>query len=158
MLTSYTSWRSSRPGHFLTFRCMWANYLTQGVKKKTSRSILLRSLMSPVDVICRPYLTFTFQQYGAVSEVIRPIDKSKNNEPKNFCFVTFEKERLTWSHIAIGQRCLVFPKNPCTKERKACQWNLYDFINLYTSGLRRNWLMRDTVPSRGTRWWSSRSG
>ena len=25
--------------------------------------------------------------------MIRPIDKSKNNEPKNFCFVTFEKDR-----------------------------------------------------------------
>ena len=33
-----------------------------------------------------------FAQFGAVAEVVRPIDKMKNNEPKNFCFVTFEKE------------------------------------------------------------------
>merc|ERR1719436_987650 len=33
-----------------------------------------------------------FSQYGPVAEVVRPIDKSKNDEPKNFCFVTFERE------------------------------------------------------------------
>ena len=33
-----------------------------------------------------------FGQYGTVVEVQRPVDRSKNNEPKNFCFVTFEKE------------------------------------------------------------------
>lgn len=33
-----------------------------------------------------------FSQYGNVVEVQRPVDRSKNNEPKNFCFVTFEKE------------------------------------------------------------------
>ena len=33
-----------------------------------------------------------FAQFGAVAEVVRPIDKSKNDEPKNFCFVTFERE------------------------------------------------------------------
>jgi len=43
-----------------------------------------------------------FAQYGAVSEVIRPIDKSKNNEPKNFCFVTFEKERVAKKLIDEG--------------------------------------------------------
>jgi len=43
-----------------------------------------------------------FAQFGAVSEVIRPIDKSKNNEPKNFCFVTFEKERVAKKLIDEG--------------------------------------------------------
>merc|ERR1719336_2021018 len=33
---------------------------------------------------------------------IRPIDKSKNNEPKNFCFVTFEKERIAKKLIQTG--------------------------------------------------------
>lgn len=33
-----------------------------------------------------------FEQYGTVVEIQRPVDRSKNSEPKNFCFVTFEKE------------------------------------------------------------------
>ena len=33
-----------------------------------------------------------FSQFGTVAEVVRPIDKMKNDEPKNFCFVTFERE------------------------------------------------------------------
>lgn len=43
-----------------------------------------------------------FSQYGAIAEVIRPIDKSKNNEPKNFCFVTFERERVAKKLIEEG--------------------------------------------------------
>ncbi|XP_040568616.1 RNA-binding protein squid [Lepeophtheirus salmonis] len=33
-----------------------------------------------------------FSQYGTVVEIQRPVDRSKNSEPKNFCFVTFDKE------------------------------------------------------------------
>jgi len=33
-----------------------------------------------------------FSQYGQVVEIQRPVDRSKNSEPKNFCFVTFDKE------------------------------------------------------------------
>ena len=43
-----------------------------------------------------------FSQFGAIAEVIRPIDKSKNNEPKNFCFVTFERERVAKKLIEEG--------------------------------------------------------
>jgi len=43
-----------------------------------------------------------FSQYGAIAEVIRPIDKTKNNEPKNFCFVTFERERVAKKLIEEG--------------------------------------------------------
>lgn len=32
-----------------------------------------------------------FQQFGNIVEIQRPVDRSKN-EPKNFCFVTFDKE------------------------------------------------------------------
>ena len=42
------------------------------------------------------------EQYGTITEVVRPIDKSKNNEPKNFCFVTFEKERIAKKLIQTG--------------------------------------------------------
>ena len=31
-------------------------------------------------------------QFGSVVEVIRPVDKMKEDAPKNFCFVTFDKE------------------------------------------------------------------
>ena len=43
-----------------------------------------------------------FSQYGNIAEVIRPIDKSKDNEPKNFCFVTFERERVAKKLIEEG--------------------------------------------------------
>jgi len=43
-----------------------------------------------------------FSQFGSIAEVIRPIDKSKNNEPKNFCFVTFERERIAKKLIEEG--------------------------------------------------------
>jgi len=43
-----------------------------------------------------------FEEFGTVTEVIRPIDKSKNNEPKNFCFVTFERERVSRKLIDQG--------------------------------------------------------
>ena len=33
-----------------------------------------------------------FQQFGSVIEVVRPVDKMKNNEPKTFAFITFQRE------------------------------------------------------------------
>lgn len=33
-----------------------------------------------------------FAQFGNIVEIQRPVDRSKNNEPKNFCFITFDKE------------------------------------------------------------------
>ena len=33
-----------------------------------------------------------FCQFGNVVEIIRPVDKLKDDAPKNFCFVTFDKE------------------------------------------------------------------
>merc|ERR1719515_333869 len=33
-----------------------------------------------------------FEQFGTVVEIQRPVDRSKNSEPKNFCFITFDKE------------------------------------------------------------------
>jgi len=40
--------------------------------------------------------------FGVVTEFIRPIDKMKDNAPKNFCFVTFEKERISRKLIQQG--------------------------------------------------------
>eukprot|EP00088_Acartia_fossae_P000477 TRINITY_DN101_c0_g1_i1.p1 TRINITY_DN101_c0_g1~~TRINITY_DN101_c0_g1_i1.p1 ORF type:complete len:303 (-),score=152.56 TRINITY_DN101_c0_g1_i1:50-958(-) len=42
------------------------------------------------------------EEHGTITEVVRPIDKMKNNEPKNFCFVTFEKERISKKLIQMG--------------------------------------------------------
>ena len=39
-----------------------------------------------------------FGQFGKVTEVVRPID----NTPKNFCFVTFENERVVRKLIEEG--------------------------------------------------------
>ena len=33
-----------------------------------------------------------FEQFGEVVEVVRPVDKQKNNEPKTFAFITFARE------------------------------------------------------------------
>lgn len=43
-----------------------------------------------------------FAQYGPVAEVVRPIDKSKNDEPKNFCFVTFDREETAKQMVKEG--------------------------------------------------------
>eukprot|EP00088_Acartia_fossae_P039667 TRINITY_DN4128_c0_g1_i1.p1 TRINITY_DN4128_c0_g1~~TRINITY_DN4128_c0_g1_i1.p1 ORF type:complete len:312 (-),score=113.43 TRINITY_DN4128_c0_g1_i1:402-1337(-) len=59
-----------------------------------------------------------FSDHGVVTEFVRPIDKSKNNEPKNFCFITFEKERISKKLIQMGnvhingQRLMIKDVNP----------------------------------------------
>ena len=37
-----------------------------------------------------------------VTEVIRPVDKTNNDEPKNFAFVTFEKEEVARQLVKEG--------------------------------------------------------
>jgi len=46
----------------------------------------------PVDDISNQDLIDHFSQFGAVVEVIRPVDKLRDDAPKNFCFITFDKE------------------------------------------------------------------
>merc|ERR1719474_2580487 len=46
----------------------------------------------PVDEISNQDLTDHFSQFGTVVEVIRPVDKLRDDAPKNFCFITFDKE------------------------------------------------------------------
>ena len=49
-----------------------------------------------------------------MAEVVRPVDKSKNNEPKNFAFVTFDREetakQLVSSNIILLTAKLNFLK------------------------------------------------
>merc|ERR1711990_321491 len=46
----------------------------------------------PAEDLSNQDLTDHFNQFGSVVEVIRPVDKLKEDTPKNFCFVTFDKE------------------------------------------------------------------
>merc|ERR1719192_2074146 len=44
-----------------------------------------------------------FEQFGTVVEVIRPVDKAKNDEPKNFAFVTFQNEEISKKLVKLGE-------------------------------------------------------
>jgi len=43
-----------------------------------------------------------FMQFGNVVEIQRPVDRSKNSEPKNFCFITFDKEESANQLLSKG--------------------------------------------------------
>merc|ERR1712013_522357 len=43
----------------------------------------------PVDEISNQDLSDHFSQFGSVVEVIRPVDKLRDDAPKNFCFISF---------------------------------------------------------------------
>jgi len=43
-----------------------------------------------------------FAQFGEVTEVVRPVDKSNNDTPKNFAFVTFAREEVARQLIKTG--------------------------------------------------------
>jgi len=66
-----------------------------------------------------------FSDFGVITEFIRPIDKMKNNEPKNFCFITFEKERVSkklvmqGSAMINGHKLLVKEVNPNPRDPNA---------------------------------------
>merc|ERR1711962_1319278 len=44
-----------------------------------------------------------FEQFGSVVEVVRPVDKMKNNEPKTFAFITFAREDAAKQIVKQGQ-------------------------------------------------------
>jgi len=43
-----------------------------------------------------------FSQFGTVVEVVRPVDKAKNDEPKPYAFVTFAREDVSRSLVKLG--------------------------------------------------------
>jgi len=43
-----------------------------------------------------------FAEHGTVSEVARPVDKNNGDAPKNFAFVTFEKEEVAKALVKEG--------------------------------------------------------
>merc|ERR1719511_616614 len=48
--------------------------------------------LPPGDSLSKEDLQAHFEQFGSVVEVVRPVDKLKNNEPKTFAFITFARE------------------------------------------------------------------
>jgi len=60
----------------------------------------------PVDDISNQDLIDHFSQFGAVVEVIRPVDKLRDDAPKNFCFITFDKEEPARQLIFKGTTSL----------------------------------------------------
>ena len=62
-----------------------------------------------------------FSQFGEVVEVVRPVDKMKNNEPKTFAFITFAREDAAKQLVKQGSTVVgefsleikkVTPKDP----------------------------------------------
>jgi len=60
----------------------------------------------PVEGIPDEDLRAHFEQFGTVVEVVRPVDKTKNDEPKQFAFVTFEKEEIARKLVKLGEDVL----------------------------------------------------
>merc|ERR1712107_567048 len=48
--------------------------------------------LPPGDALSKDDIQAHFTQYGEVVEVTRPVDKTKDNEPKTFAFITFARE------------------------------------------------------------------
>ena len=44
------------------------------------------------EAMSKENLEVHFAQFGEVVEVVRPVDKMKNNEPKSFAFITLARE------------------------------------------------------------------
>ena len=56
----------------------------------------------PPDGISNLDIELHFTTFGSVAEVVRPVDKSKNNEPKKFAFVTFDREETAKELVEEG--------------------------------------------------------
>lgn len=77
--------------------------------------------LPPGEAMSKEELQEHFSQYGEVVEVVRPVDKMKNNEPKTFAFITFAREDTAKQLVKQGSTELgeysleikkVTPKDP----------------------------------------------
>lgn len=59
--------------------------------------------LPPGDALSKDDLQAHFEQFGSVVEVVRPVDKMKNNEPKTFAFITFAREDAAKQLVKQGQ-------------------------------------------------------
>merc|ERR1712242_286415 len=72
-----------------------------------------------------------FGQYGNVVEIQRPVDRSKNSEPKNFCFITFDKEDAANIHTSHKNQALSYLTKPrCYEKIETYSNYLNQFIYL----------------------------
>merc|ERR1719150_3686337 len=77
--------------------------------------------LPPGEAMSKEELQEHFSQYGEVVEVVRPVDKMKNNEPKTFAFITFAREETAKQLVKQGSTVVgefsleikkVTPKDP----------------------------------------------
>ena len=77
--------------------------------------------LPPGEALSKEDLQEHFSQFGEVVEVVRPVDKMKNNEPKTFAFITFAREDAAKQLVKQGSTVLgefsleikkVTPKDP----------------------------------------------
>ena len=85
--------------------------------------------LPPGEALSKEELQAHFEQFGSVVEVVRPVDKMKNNEPKTFAFITFAREDAAKQLVKQGQTtigdthtveikkvgriCLIFSRDIC---------------------------------------------
>lgn len=68
-----------------------------------------------------------FEQFGEVVEVVRPVDKQKNNEPKTFCFITFAKEDAAKQLVKQVFKIHLLRQKKCNFD---CKCSLYTLLIL----------------------------
>ena len=56
--------------------------------------------LPPGDALSKEDITTQFGEYG---EVVRPVDKMKDNEPKTFAFITFAREDTAKQLVKMGE-------------------------------------------------------
>jgi len=56
----------------------------------------------PTEGISEEDIRQHFSQFGTVVEVVRPVDKAKNDEPKSFAFITFAREEISRQLVKLG--------------------------------------------------------
>lgn len=56
----------------------------------------------PTEGITEEDIRSHFSQFGTVLEVVRPVDKAKNDEPKSYAFITFAREEISRQLVKLG--------------------------------------------------------
>jgi len=59
--------------------------------------------LPPGEALTKEDIQVHFSQFGEVVEVTRPVDKTKDNEPKTFAFITFSREDTAKQLVKQGE-------------------------------------------------------
>ena len=73
-----------------------------GIKKAEVKQGKIYIGNLPTEGVTNEEIKTHFEAFGAIVEVVRPVDKTKNNEPKNFAFITFEREETAKQLVKEG--------------------------------------------------------